>query len=128
MSNHPRPLLLGYIRADVLADGIGLCTVEAQLGAFADREEFALGTIYVEKGDPPGAFHALLDEASRSESTPSVVVPDLRHVTLTEHLVMSRHLDFDRSRILVAGFTLVAGRAGAVSPVQRQVCRSIHPE
>lgn len=128
MSNHPRPLLLGYIRADVLADGIRPCTVEAQLRAFAEREEFALGTVYVEKGDPPGAFHALLDEASRSDSTPHVVVADLRHVTLTEHLVMSRHPDFDRSRILVAGFTLVAGGPGAVSPVQRQVCRSTHPE
>ena len=41
MSNHPRPLLLGYIRADVLKDRADLPGVEAQLEAFADREASA---------------------------------------------------------------------------------------
>ena len=37
MSNQPRPMLLGYIRADVLGSRTELPRVEAQLEAFATR-------------------------------------------------------------------------------------------
>ena len=50
MTNHVRPLLLGYIRADLLRDRADLPSVEAQLEAFAHREAFSLGAVYVETG------------------------------------------------------------------------------
>lgn len=128
MISNPRPLLLGYIRADALGSGTDLPRVEADLAAFADREEFGLGTVFVERGATPGAFHALLAEAARSEAW-GVVVPDLRHVTDEEHHVMRLHEHNDvRTRILVASFIPLAGGPGAASPVQRQVCHSSQPD
>ncbi|MDQ4055762.1 MAG: hypothetical protein M3237_24145 [Actinomycetota bacterium] len=128
MSNRPRPLLIGYIRAAALRSSAELPRVEADLAAFAEREEFGLGTIFVERGAKPGAFHALLTEVARSEAW-GVVVPDLRHVTDEEHLVMRTHEEDDvRTRILVASFIPLAGGPGAESPVQRQVCRSTTTE
>jgi hypothetical protein len=119
MSNHPRPLLLGYIRAEVLASGTDLPEVEADLEAFANREEFSLGTIYVEKGTSPGAFHALLAEVRRNEAAWGVVVPDLRHVTDEENLVLRRHQgDCAQTAILVANFSPRSGGPGAVSPLR----------
>ena len=52
MSNHVRPMLLGYIRADLLPDRTDLPRVEAQLEAFAHREAFSLGAVYVERRIP----------------------------------------------------------------------------
>jgi hypothetical protein len=118
MSNLPRPMLLGYIRADVLANGTELPRVEAQLAAFAAREEFSLGTVYVEKGAAPGAFETLMGEVTRDEATWGVVVPDLRHVTVVEELVLTRHEDGARTPILVANFTPRAGGPGEGSPTR----------
>jgi hypothetical protein len=116
--NRPRPLLLGYIRAEVLASGTELPDVEADLQAFADREEFGLGTIYVEGGSSPGAFHALLAEVRRNEAAWGFVVPDLRHVTDEEHLVLRRHQeDCVKTAVLVANFSPRSGGPGAVSPL-----------
>jgi hypothetical protein len=116
MSNNPRPLLLGYIRADVLTNGTALPAVEAELAAFADREEFSLGTVYVEKGATPGAFHALMAEVNRNEAAWGVVVPDLRHVTEDENLVLrSHHEERATTPVLVANFSPRAGGPGAVS-------------
>lgn len=126
--NHPRPMLLGYIRADVLANATDLPRVEAELDAFANHEEFSLGTVYVEKGGTPGAFHALMAEVRRSEATWGVVVPDLRHVTDQERLVLRmHHEDSVDTAILVARFSPRSGGPGAVSPAPRQVCRSTTP-
>jgi hypothetical protein len=116
MSNHPRPMLLGYIRADVLGDGTELPRVEAQLAAFAAREEFSLGTVYVEKGAAPGAFETLMGQVTRDEGAWGVVVPDLRHVTVVEELVLTRHEDGAQTPILVASFTPRAGGPGVGSP------------
>ena len=125
MSNSPRPLLLGYIRADVLTSGSDLPAVEADIEAFADREEFSLGTIYVERGTPPGAFHALLAEVHRNEAAWGVVVPDLRHVTDEERLVLRKHQEqCVNTAVLVANFSPRSGGPGAASPLQRQVCHS----
>jgi hypothetical protein len=123
--NHPRPLLLGYIRADALPRRTDLPGVEAQLEAFAHREEFSLGTVYVEKGGTPGAFHALMAEVLRNEAAWGVVVPDLRHMTDEEHLVMRRHPEaYAPTAILVANFSPRSGGPGVVASIQRQVCRS----
>ena len=116
MSNSPRPLLFGYIRADVLRSGTELPQAEAQLEAFADREEFSLGTVFVERGDSAGAFDALMDEVTRDEAAWGVVVPDLRHLTVVEQLILSRHADGAWTAVLAANFTPLAGGPGVGSP------------
>jgi hypothetical protein len=123
MSNHPRPLLLGYIRTDVLKSRTELPRVEAQLQACAQREEFCLGTVYVESGHKPGAFDALMAEVSREEAAWGIVVPDLRHVGVVEQLVLTRHEIGARLAVLVANISPRLGGPGAVQPA-RQVCRS----
>lgn len=123
-SHHPRPLLLGYIRADLLRDARDLPRVEAELEAFAHRESFSLGAVYVEKGSAPGAFDALMDEVSRDEATHSVVIPDLRHVTVVEQLVLTRHEEGARTAIFTANFTPRSGGPGVGVPDARQVRRS----
>lgn len=124
MSNHPRPMLLGYIRADVLGSRIELPLVEAELQAFAAREEFCLGTVYVERGSAPGAFQTLMGEVTRDETAFGVVVPDLRHVTVVEELALTRHQDGASTPILVANFTPRSGGPGMGSPTH---VRSVFP-
>jgi hypothetical protein len=116
MSNGARPVLLGYIRADVLRNGTELPKAEAQLETFAEREYFSLGTVYVERGDAPGAFHALMAEVTRDEAAFGVVVPDLRHLTVVEQLILSRHADGASTAVLAASFTPLAGGPGVGSP------------
>lgn len=113
MINHQRPLLLGYIRSDVLRYDHELPQVRAQLEAFAEREEFSLGTVYVAQGDAPAAFHALIAEATRDEAAWGVVVPDLRHVTIVEQLVLTYSQAAARTAIFTAAFTPRAGGPGA---------------
>ena len=114
MTAHTRPLLLGYIRADLLRDRADLPRVEAQLEAFAHREAFSLGAVYVERGSAPAAFEALMTEVTRDETTHGVVVPDLRHVTVVEQLVLTRHEAGARPAVFTASFTPVpAGLAWA---------------
>jgi len=116
MSDQTRPTLLGYIRADVLRNGTELPLMEAELQAFADSEEFCLGTIYVEQGIASGAFHALMTEMSRDEDARGVVVPDLRHLTVLEQLVLTRHADGARTAIFAAIIPSRAGGSGVESP------------
>lgn len=118
MSNHPRPLLLGYIRADALRNGAEIDAAKAQLEAFAEREEFSLGTVYVAQGDAPAAFHALMTEVTRRESTWGVVVPDLRHVTVVEQVVLTRHEDGALVPILAARFSPRADGPGVGTPTR----------
>ena len=115
MSDHVRPVLLGYLRVDVLRDRTELPRLEAELHAFADAEEFGLGTVYVEQGDASGAFHALMTELGRDEAVRGVVVPDLRHLTVHEHLVLSRHVDGARTAIFAASIPSRAGGPGVES-------------
>jgi len=116
MIDHARPTLLGYIRADLLKNGTELPDVRAQLEAFTDREEFCLGTVYVAQGDAAAAFHALMGEVSRDEAARGVVVPDLRHVTVVEQLVLTSYEDAARTAIFTASFTPRAGGPGVVTP------------
>jgi hypothetical protein len=97
-----RPVLLGYIRAGVLGDHDDVPGLEAQLRAFAHREGFSLGPVYVERGSAPGAFDTLMTDAARDESTYGVVVPHLRHVTVVEQLVLTRHEQGARTAIFAA--------------------------
>jgi hypothetical protein len=118
MNNRARPVLLGYIRADVLGNGTGLPQATAQLEAFAQREDFSLGTVYVKRGEAPGAFDALLAEVTRDESAFGLVVPDLRHLTVVEQLILSRHEEGASMAVLAASFTPRAGGPGVGSPTR----------
>lgn len=120
MSNPP--MLLGYIRADVLSSRTALHRVEAQLHACAEREDFCLGTVFVERGRSPGAFHALMAEVSR-EDVWGIVVPDLRHVGVVEQLILNRHEVGARLAVLVANVSPLPDGPGAIRPA-RQVRRS----
>lgn len=100
MSNHPRPVLLGYIRADRLASAAELRRVEAALATFAHREQFSLGTVYVEKGTTAGVFQALMGALARDDAW-GLVVPDLRHLTVVEQLVLNGS-DGGRTPVVVA--------------------------
>ena len=125
MTTGVRPVLLGYVRGDVLRDRADLPRVEAMLDAFAAREAFSLGAVYVENGSAPGAFDALMTEVARDETAHGIVVPDLRHVTLVEQLVLSRHEEGARTPIFTANFTPHAGGPGVCAPDARQARRSI---
>lgn len=116
MSALVRPTLLGYIRADVLEDHAEIPSMEAALHAFAEVEEFSLGTIYVERGIASGAFHALMSEMRCQETARGLVVPDLRHVTVLEQLVLARHEDGGRTPIFAARVPSGLGGPGAKSP------------
>ena len=115
MSDHVRPVLLGYIRADVLHSSTAIPRLEAELQAFADTEEFSLGTVYVEQGAATAAFHALMAEIGRDEATRGVVVPDLRHLTVLEQLVLTRHAEGARTAIFSVRIPR-AGGPGVMSP------------
>lgn len=120
MSNPP--LLLGYIRAEVLGSRPELHRVEAQLHECAEREDFCLGTVFVERGRTPGAFPALMAEAVRADAW-GIVVPDLRHVGLVEQIVLTRCEAAAWLAILTTDVSPRPGGPGAV-PRARQVCRS----
>jgi len=125
MTTHVRPVLLGYIRADVLRDRTQLPAVEALLEEFAQREAFSLGPVYVENGAAPGAFAALMSEVARDEAAHGIVVPDLRHLTIVEQLVLTGHEEGARTPIFTASFTPRSGGPGACPPDARQARRSI---
>ena len=120
MSNPP--LLLGYIRADVLTSRAEIYRVEAQLHACAEREDFILGTVFVERGRKPGAFPALMAEATREDAW-GIVVPDLRHLGIVEQLILNGHEAGARMAVLTANVPPRPGGPGAVQPA-RQVRRS----
>ena len=117
------PLLLGYIRADLVGSPTELYRQEAQLHECAEREDFCLGTVFVERGRNPGAFHALMAEVSREEAVWGIVVPDLRHVGAVEQLILDRHEAGSRMAVLAAHASPRAGGPGAAQSA-RQVCRS----
>jgi len=102
MSSSPRPLLLGYIRAQVLSSRIEVPAVEEELAAFADRENFCLGTVYIERGSAPGAFRQMLSELERDESAFGIVVPGLHHLTSAERQIVGAAQHATGLRIVVA--------------------------
>lgn len=71
----PQPLVLGYLRADALTTDRELAHGTAELAAFAYREGYTLGTVFIERTDKvPAAFQALLAEAERTGAD-AVVMP-----------------------------------------------------
>lgn len=117
MSRGPRPVLLGYIRVSALPGLADLLRVEAELADFVAREGFSLGTVFTEQDGVPGAFSALLEELGRNDTARGVLIPDLRHLSCDEQLILSRHEHGAQTPVLVVNFTPLAGGPGAVSPV-----------
>jgi hypothetical protein len=74
-----KPLLLGYLRRDLLVVDGQVTALERQMSDFAQTEGFAMGHVYVEKPESwPAAFEALIESVNRYEVT-AVVLPSLLH-------------------------------------------------
>jgi len=68
VSNHPRPLLLSYVRTDLLMEG-EVPHIRERVAQFAWTEGFALGAIFVEQSHTaPAAFQALIEAARAGEA------------------------------------------------------------
>ncbi|TCC46547.1 hypothetical protein E0H75_26160 [Kribbella capetownensis] len=74
-----RPLLLGYLRRDLLVTDSQVGELKRDMAAYAEAENVTMGHIYVEQPDSwLSAFEALVDSASRY-TVSAVVLPSLLH-------------------------------------------------
>jgi hypothetical protein len=110
-------MLLGYIRLDALERAADLRRAEADLATFVTREGFSLGPVFVETAGVTDALYALMDELARNEVARGVLIPDLRHLSCDEQLMLSRHERGARTPVVAVNFTPSAGGPGADSPV-----------
>ena len=79
-----KPLLLGYLRRDLLIVDSHATELERQMADFAKVEGFAMGHTYVEKPDSwPAAFEALIESVNRYQVT-AVVLPSLLHFVMRD--------------------------------------------
>lgn len=77
-----RPLALGYIREDAAMSDTQVAEATRALAEFADREGYALGTVYVERLErTPAAFEALIASAIREEAV-AVILPGPHRVAM----------------------------------------------
>jgi hypothetical protein len=77
--DYTKPMLLGYVRRDLLVTDGQVNQIERQMAVFAKAEGFSMGFTYVEKpGTWPTAFEALIESVSRYEVT-AVVLPSMLH-------------------------------------------------
>ena len=103
MTERIRPLLLGYIREDVLSGEL-LASAQTRLEDFADSEGFTLGTIFVERRHTaPRAFDALMEEIRRGDEAWAIVIPEVAHLNDVDHRAMSASQeDYTSMTVLVA--------------------------
>jgi hypothetical protein len=74
-----RPLLLGYIRRELVATDAEVHKLERQMSIFAQAEGFWLGGIFVDEPTVwPAGFEVLTDAVCRHNAT-AVVLPSLLH-------------------------------------------------
>jgi hypothetical protein len=75
-----RPSIYGYMRLAVSSDSPDESErIRVELGAFADREGFALDEVFIERlGATDSAFDVLIERLKTSE-TRNVLVPSLWH-------------------------------------------------
>jgi hypothetical protein len=74
-----KPLLLGYVRRDLLVTDGQVSQLEREMAKFAMTEGFSMGFTYIEKpGTWPAAFEALVESVDRYEVT-AVVLPSMLH-------------------------------------------------
>jgi hypothetical protein len=93
MSDHARPVGLGYLRVHLLMTAAELELTRERLASFAQAEGYALAGVFVERVDTaPSAFHALVNAVKRHDDR-EVLVPSTRHLavlgvppTLTSYL------------------------------------------
>jgi len=111
-----RPMLLGFIRASVLRGAAEIRRVSRELEDFVTREDFTLGPVFVESGNVPGAFHAMIDELGRNEAVRGLVIPDRRHLSAEEQLILSRHERGSRTPVLTVRSVPLTGGPGAAPP------------
>jgi hypothetical protein len=104
MTDHTRPLILGYLRQHLLMTEDELADTKERLAHFAQTEGFALGTVYIEQVDTaPAAFEALVEAANRDDIT-AVVVPSMFHFAVLSAPATIK-LHFERltgARVMVA--------------------------
>lgn len=76
------PLALGYVRAHLLMTETELAASKSDLAAYASREGYRLGSVYVEQPDTvPEAFRELVDEIVRVEPR-FIVTPSALHLAV----------------------------------------------
>lgn len=78
-----RPLTLGYLVS--ASNDAEIEITAAEFAAFAHREGYTLGTVFVERTAAPAAFAALLEEADRCDAT-VIVVRGPQLLTCSAHL------------------------------------------
>ena len=94
-----RPTLLGYVRADALSCAEELAAATDSLALFASTEGYTLGTVYTERdAAESAAFHALLDEAKRTDVR-AVVVPTLQHLGPVGPPAGMQQLEFHQAHV-----------------------------
>ncbi|GAA1696361.1 hypothetical protein GCM10009745_48000 [Kribbella yunnanensis] len=82
MTDYTRPLLLGYVRQDLLPPDYDAERMKRLFEGFARAEGFAMGSVYAEhRSTAPAAFHALIESLDRYELT-AVVMPSWEHLEL----------------------------------------------
>jgi len=96
-----RPTLLGYVRTDALSCAEELAAATDSLAAFVSAEGFTLGTVYTERDAAQStAFHALLEEAKRTEIR-AVVVPTMNHLgSIGTPAAMGQLLEFHQANLV----------------------------
>jgi len=79
-----KPLLLGYLRRDLLAAGRQVEELERLMTQFARAEGFSMGFTYVEEPTTwPSTFKALIAAVNRYQAS-AVIVPQLSHLTTSD--------------------------------------------
>src|SRR5436309_1467456 len=99
-----KPLMLGYLRRELLVTDGQVEAVQRELARFAQDRGFCMGFTYVEqRGTWPAAFEALVEAVNRYVVT-AVVLPSLLHfAALGAPTVIRDSLErATRARILVA--------------------------
>jgi hypothetical protein len=77
-----RPVVLGYVRAQLTHSRAELAETVRRLAEFAEREGYTLGKVFTERADTaPTTYHALIAAALKHGVT-AVVVPNLGHLTV----------------------------------------------
>ena len=75
-----RPLLLGYVRRDLLVVENQIEELKCDMAAYAEAEGFTMGHVYVERPESwLSAFGAMTESISRYAVT-AVVLPSLLHL------------------------------------------------
>lgn len=91
-----RPLLLGYVRRDLLSSDSAVEELVVQMAVFARREGFSMGYTYVERAATSfSALEALVEFVARTEDA-AVVIPSPLHFLAIDGPINLREI-FERA-------------------------------